>query len=145
MMKVFLDTNVLIDFVDNRDNRVYAKQIIEWGTQGEITLLASYLTYSNMAFILRHRLREEKYRLLREARRNIIVVPPTVEQLDYALAHEVRDFEDLLQYQCALEADCDVIVTNNPDDFEEFCQLPFFTSEDFVLNYLREANQQSIV
>ena len=139
-MKVFLDTNVLIDFVDNREKREYAKQIIEWGAQGEITLLASYLTYANMAFILRHRSREEKYRLLREARRHIIVVAPTVEQLDYALVHEVRDFEDLLQYQCALEADSDVIVTNNPDDYEEFCQLPFFTSEDFVLNYLREAD-----
>lgn len=135
-MNVFLDTNILIDFVDNRDKRDYAKRIIELGMQGEITLFASYLTYANMAFILRHRSREEKYRLLREARQNIVVVAPTVEQLDYALGHEAKDFEDLLQYRCALEADCDVIVTNNTDDYEEFCQLPFFTSEDFVINYL---------
>ena len=52
----------------------------------------------------------------------------------------MKDFEDLLQYRCALEADCDVIVTNNPDDYEEFCQLPFFTSEDFVFNYFLEAH-----
>ena len=39
-----------------------------------------------------------------------------------------------------LDADCDVIETNNTDDFEEFCQLPFMTSEDFVLNYFQEDN-----
>ncbi len=27
MENVFLDTNILIDFVDNRDNRVYAEPI----------------------------------------------------------------------------------------------------------------------
>ena len=140
MMKVFLDTNILIDFVDYREKREYAKHIIELGAKGEITLFASYLTYANMAFILRHRPQEEKYRLLREARQNIVVVAPTVEHLDYALGHEVKDFENLLQYRCALEADCDVIVTNNPDDYEEFCQLPFFTSEDFVFNYFLEAD-----
>lgn len=137
-MKVFLDTNILLDFVEKRDKREQAKIIIDEGKRGNIQLFASYLTYANMAFILRHRSREEKYQLLRQARYGIAVLPPTTEQLDYALAHEVKDFEDLLQYQCALEADCDVIVTNNPDDFEEFCRLPYMTSEDFVLNYFHE-------
>ncbi|MBQ4392863.1 MAG: PIN domain-containing protein [Prevotella sp.] len=135
MMKVFLDTNILLDYVDHREQREQAGRIIEEGRQGNIQLFASYLTYANMAFILRHRSREEKYRLLRQARQDITVVAPTTEQLDYAIAHEVKDFEDLLQYRCALDADCDVIVTNNPDDFDEFCLLPFMTSEDFVLNY----------
>ena len=90
-----------------------------------------------MAYILRHRVKEEKYRLLRQARHDIVVLPPSIEELDYALKHEVKDFEDLLQYLCALSADCDVIVTNNPDDYEEFCLLPFMTSEDFIMNYLR--------
>ena len=137
MMKVFLDTNILLDFVDHRDQREQAGRIIEEGKQGNIQLFASYLTYANMAFILRHRSRDEKYRLLRQARQDITVIAPTTEQLDYTIAHEVRDFEDLLQYRCALDADCDVIVTNNTDDFEEFCQLPYMTSEDFVLNYFK--------
>ncbi len=137
MMKVFLDTNILLDYVDNREKREFAKQIIDLGTHGEITLFASYLTYANMAYILRHRVKEEKYRLLRQARHDIVVLPPSIEELDYALKHEVKDFEDLLQYLCALSADCDVIVTNNPDDYEEFCQLPFMTSEDFIMNYFR--------
>ena len=137
-MKVFLDTNILLDYVDNREKRDQAKRIIDEGIKGNIQLFASYLTFANMAFILRHRSREEKYQLLRLARQDIRVVAPTIEQLDYTLGHEVRDFEDLLQYRCALDIDCDVIVTNNITDFAEFCQLPFMTSEDFVLNYFQQ-------
>lgn len=136
-MKVFLDTNILIDYVDNREKREQAMRIVDEGRKGNIQLFASYLTFANMAFILRHRSCEEKYRLLRQARRDVIVLLPTIEQLDYTLFHEVKDFEDLLQYQSALDADCDIIITNNPSDFEEFCQLPFMTSEEFVLNYFQ--------
>ena len=45
----------------------------------------------------------------------------------------VKDYEDMLQYQCALEVGCDVVVTNNKRDFQEFCLLPFLTSEEFLL------------
>ena len=52
MMKVFLDTNILIDFVDHREKREYAKRIIELGAKGEITLFASYLTYAKSVAVL---------------------------------------------------------------------------------------------
>lgn len=138
MMKVFLDTNVIIDFVDNRVKRAYAKQILELGEQGEVSLFVSYLTIANMAYILRHRSKKEMYEKLRQTRELFTVVAPTIRDLDYALTHEVKDFEDMLQYLCALDADCDIIVTNNPKDYREFSQLPFFTSEEFVYNYLKE-------
>ncbi len=38
-----------------------------------------------------------------------------------------------MQYQCAKAAGCDVIVTNNKRDFHEFCELPFLSSEEFLL------------
>ncbi len=53
--------------------------------------------------------------------------------LDRALTNPVKDYEDMLQYECALAAGCDVVVTNNKRDFQEFCQLPFLTSEEFLL------------
>ena len=48
MKNVFLDTNVLMDFVDNRENREYAETIIELGKTGVIQLYASYLSFANM-------------------------------------------------------------------------------------------------
>ena len=49
-----------------------------------------------------------------------------------AIAQPVADFEDMLQYQCAKAAGCDVIVTNNGRDFAEFCNLPFMSAAEFL-------------
>lgn len=135
MMKVFLDTNILIDYVEHREKRAYAGLILSMADEGLITLFASYLSYANMGYVLRKRTQEERYRLIREARTMATVLPCDTEQLDVALAHPVRDYEDMLQYQCALAAGCDVVVTNNKKDFHEFCKLPFLTSEEFLLQF----------
>ena len=68
-MKVFLDTNILLDFVDNCEKREYAETIIELGRQGIIELYASYLSYANMGYILRKRKQDERYRMIRNARK----------------------------------------------------------------------------
>jgi predicted nucleic acid-binding protein len=133
MMKVFLDTNILMDFVENRESREYAETIIELGKTGAIQLFASYLSFANMGYILRRRSKEDRYRLLSSVRNIVTVLPCDDKQLDEALAIPVNDYEDMLQYQCAVAAGCDVIVTNNKRDFYEFCELPFLTSEEFLL------------
>ena len=133
MKKVFLDTNILMDFIENREKREYAETIIELGKTGAIQLFASYLSYANMGYIYRKRNQEERYNLIRKARRIATVLPCDTDQLDSALNIPVKDYEDMLQYQCALASGCDVIVTNNKRDFQEFCQLPFLTSEEFLL------------
>lgn len=135
MMKVFLDTNVLIDYVEHRDKRIYAELILSMADQDIISLFASYLSYANMGYILRKRTQDERYRLMREARNLAMVLPCDAEQLDLALNQPVKDYEDMLQYQCALAAGCDVVVTNNKKDFQEFCNLPFLTSEEFLLKF----------
>ena len=66
-----------------------------------------------MGYILRKRAQEERYRLIKEARDIATVIPCEAKQLDACLAHPVKDFEDMLQYQCALSASCDVVITNN--------------------------------
>lgn len=133
MKKIFLDTNILMDFVDNREMREYAMTIIELGRIGQLQLFASYLSFANMGYILRKRKQDERYHLIRMARKIVTVLPCDAAQLDSTLTNPVKDYEDMLQYQCALAAGCNVIVTNNKRDFQEFCKLPFLTSEEFLL------------
>ena len=102
---------------------------------GIISLYASCLSYANMGYILRKRTQEERYTLMKEARSLATVLPCDANQLDLALSQPVKDFEDMLQYQCALAAGCDVVVTNNKKDFHEFCSIPFLTSEEFLLQF----------
>ena len=58
-------------------------------------------------------------------------------QLRTALRHEVKDFEDMLQYQSAVAGQCDCIVTINVNDFAEFSSLPIY-SPDKLLDILDE-------
>ena len=136
-MKVFLDTNILLDFVEQRNNLGYAKTILELGKKGELELYASYLTFANMAYILRHRSKDEIYKLLKMARNHVKVLDNTPHQLDKALNQIVNDFEDLLQYYCALSGECDLIITNNKKDFEEFSKSTLILTVPLLLSVER--------
>lgn len=135
MRKVFLDTNILLDYGQERDAFEAANAIYRLGEEGLVELYASYLSYANLGYILRHYPQSERYELIDIMRRNIVVLPCDANQLDVTLRNPVKDYEDMLQYQCALAFGCDVIVTNNKKDFHEFCVIPFVTSEEFLLDF----------
>jgi len=47
--------------------------------------------------------------MIRNARKIVTVLPCDGAQLDDALTNPVKDYEDMLQYQCALAAGCDLL------------------------------------
>jgi len=53
MKNVFLDTNILIDYVLNRPGGKDAEQLLMHGRKGDVSLSASLLTIANMAYILK--------------------------------------------------------------------------------------------
>ena len=130
MKRVFLDTNILVDYALGREFGDDAEQLLQRGHDGEVSLMVSYLTFANMAYILRTKV--DIYALLEQLSNFITVLPMDKEQLQNALGQRVRDFEDMLQYQCAKAGDCEVIITNNKNDFAEFCELPFMTAAEFL-------------
>jgi predicted nucleic acid-binding protein len=132
MKRVFLDTNVLLDFALEREHAEEAEKILALGLAGAIEVCASYLSYANMGFILRHHPKEEIYSLISMMREDVLVLPADSEQLDAGLAIHADDIEDALQFQCAKAAGCDVIITNNGKDFAEFCDLPYMTATEFL-------------
>ena len=64
-------------------------------------------------------------------RQPVDVLPCDANQLDAGLLTEVKDFEDMLQYQCAKAANCDYIVTNDRRHYD-FSDIPHLTSAAFV-------------
>ena len=137
-MKVFLDTNILVDLAENRQESFQAAVIHQLGEDGLIQLYASCLTYANLGYIWRKIPLHERYERIRSLTIGIRILPIDDVQLHAALAREVKDYEDMLQYQCALAGGCDVIVTNNTKDYHEFCTIPFLSSRDFLLQFFRE-------
>ena len=140
-MKVFLDTNILIDLAENRMEATLAAAILQLGEDKQISLYASYLSFANMGYIWRNVPSKQRYERIRNACIGIEILPMDANQLFKGLQYEAKDYEDMLQYQCALAGGCDVIVTNNTKDYSEFCQMPYMSSRDFLLHYFNESQE----
>lgn len=132
MDKVFVDTNVLLDFVLAREGEQDALDIFQMGEDHQVELVVSFLTMANVAYIARkHRTREELNEYLCELSSLFRILPMDEEQYKKALSMIAPDFEDLLQYICARNATCDLIITNNTKHFS-FSDIPVLTPSQFL-------------
>lgn len=132
MKKVFLDTNVILDYVLNREGADSAAQIIQYGQDGVLENCASLLTMANVAYVARKgRTKEELFMGLRKITELFQVLSMDESQLLASLDRVVPDFEDMLQYQCALAHGCEIIVTRNKKHFN-FSSLQIMTPMEFL-------------
>lgn len=131
MTRIFLDTNILIDYLDNRAGADDAEQIFACGFSGEVSLCASSLTFANVAYIIKGRTQKEKYDVLKQMADIVMILPLGEKEVLESIANPVKDFEDMLQYQCAKAANCDYIVTNDRRHYD-FSDIPHLTSAEFV-------------
>ena len=76
--------------------------------------------------------RGDIYKVERMMEAMMTVLPMDGDQLRAALRNEVKDFEDMLQYQSAVAGQCDCVVTINVDDFKEFSALPVYSPDDLL-------------
>ncbi len=137
MKRVFFDTNILIDYYDNRPGASDALELFRVAQTGYISIFASILTFANFAYVAKHNhTKEQVYQELDRLERLISVLPMDRRQFRNAIDHPCKDFEDMLQYQCAVAGGCDVIITNNKKDFEGYSQLPLFSANEY-LNVLK--------
>lgn len=113
MKKVFLDTNVVLDLFTGRDGAEDAGAIFQLGEDGEIDICISFLTVANCAYILRKLAPDVLHDMLKELTGRVEVLSMDAGQIVEALKVESPDFEDMLQYQCALFHGCNCIITRN--------------------------------
>ncbi len=133
MKKVFLDTNVILDFVLHRDGENNAIDIMQMGEEGKISLCTSFLSMANIAYILRKIPKENLYNILSLLTTIFSILPMTNDQFSKALHIENTDFEDVLQYVCAKDNQCDCIVTSNKKHFE-FSKIQIYSPYEFFEN-----------
>ena len=132
-MRLFLDTNVVVDSVKFREPYVYAiVPIFQMGQAGIHQLIISDLTFANVAYLSKKGLSLfEWYDLLCELRSNVQIVPIRETCIDAALKLKSKDFEDALQYFSTKEARVDCIITRNKKDFN-FSDIPVLEPTEFI-------------
>ncbi len=133
-MRVFLDTNVLLDTLVARDNPQFAKDaatILSLGENGTFDLYMSALSISTIAYVLKNMSPSVKKSIISDLVDIVEVLPSLPEHVANMLNGQMSDIEDALQVQSALEGRCDVIVTRNVHDFT-LSEIPAITPADML-------------
>ncbi len=132
MKRIFLDTNVILDFILERDGADDASDILSMGENNEINLFVSVLTIANIAYIVsKGHTKEELYSFLADLTEVVHTLPMNEEQVKESLTCLATDFEDVLQYVCAKSNDSDIIITRNTKHFR-FSKIPVLSPKEFL-------------
>lgn len=136
MRRVFLDTNVVIDFLAVRQKFVEdAAKIMTLAFKGNIKVFASAITFSTASYVMarHHANSDENIRLtIADFIKVCNVTVVDVDSVSFATQGIFNDFEDAMQYESAVKASCEVIITRNVDDFSD-SELPVYSPKDFLM------------
>ena len=137
-MKVFVDTNVLIDYICKREQFfVAAKAVFALCFLRKIDIIISSISVVNAVYIGRkHDSIKLKGNLSRLAEFVSFVDLPASMVLE-TLKSDWADYEDALQHASALNNNVDCIVTRNKKDFVE-ASLPIYTPEELLENLIKQ-------
>ena len=131
MKKSFIDTNIIIDLLIKRDGYIASAKILALAKDNDVTLYSSVLTMANIAYILRKSfVGDGLYQQMMKLSNILCVSDLTKKQFEQAISLKARDFEDALQYYCAMDNSCDVIITRNKKDFT-FSTITVLTPEEY--------------
>lgn len=131
MKKIFVDTNIIIDLLIKRDGYIASAKILALAKDNDVTLYSSVLTMANIAYILRKSfVGDGLYQQMMKLSNILCVSDLTKKQFEQAISLKARDFEDALQYYCAMDNSCDVIITRNKKDFT-FSTITVLTPEEY--------------
>jgi len=129
MKRIFLDTNIVLDMLIREEYKPQIRDLIVKCSDKEICI--SYLTVANAAYIMRKYPKSEINNNIKLILELFNIIPNDRSQVEKAIKQEVPDFEDMLQYQSAISANCEVILTRNAKDFP-FANIPVMTVQDFL-------------
>jgi len=138
MTNLFIDTDIIIDFLTDRNP--YSREaaiIFTLIDQKKLKGYASSLTFSNLYYVLRKIEPHKKVLAKLDSISKMLTVLNVREQnIRDAIEYGFPDFEDSIQYFCAL--DCkrvEVIITRNTKDYKN-SNLPVMTPGDFLKSFV---------
>lgn len=134
MKRLYLDTNILLDFALKRPtSHISANEVFALAGDSEVELFVSALSFVTLAYVDRRSSPALTRQLPRSTLPLVNVVPLEASQLSKAAAPDspFPDTEDAMQHAAAHEAGCEIILTRDLDDFEP-STIPVMTAADYL-------------
>ncbi|HEY3386949.1 MAG TPA: PIN domain-containing protein [Saprospiraceae bacterium] len=136
MDKLFLDTDVILDFLLDRDDFSEASVfLLTLGDMGKITLFSSGLVFSNCYYILRKISSHSKAIDALQSLASFIQFTTIDHQVvQDALHSSFKDFENALQNSSATFSGLKVLITRNGKDYRK-SKIAVMTPEEYISRY----------
>ena len=135
-MDVFIDTNVLIDVLAQREP-FYADSARIWtlAEQGRIRSFISVISFNNIYCIVRRlRTRRAADRMMVLLRDTFTAISLDKQILNQAIDAGFKDFEDAIQYFSAVHVGVACIVSRDAEAFPR-SDVPVLTPKEFLTTY----------
>ena len=133
MEKVFVDTDIVLDLLGNREPFYsHSAQLFSEADKGKIRIHVSSLTFSNLNYILSRQYSVDQARKkLLKFKTLVTVLSVTDKVVELALSCDFKDFEDGLQYFTAIENNLKTLLTRNLKDYKT-ADITVMTAEQFL-------------
>ena len=142
MENVFIDTDVIVDFLtDRKPFSLESAKIFSLIDQKKIKGCVSSLSFSNLYYVLRKFGTHKKViSSLQELSELVDILKVDGDIVKSALTSDFKDFEDSIQYFAAQEhKKVDCIITRNIKDYKD-SSLPVMTPETFLVTFENTAS-----
>ena len=133
MQKVFLDTNIVVDFLGEREGfYLPAAKVITLADQKKIKIFTTANTITTTYYLISKY--ENPKAALEKIRKFKLLCSISVlndEVVDKAIISDFKYFEDAIQYYSAVATNCDLIITRNEKDFKS-AMIPVMNAQSFL-------------
>lgn len=138
MKQIFLDTDVVIDFLINRQPfSVNAIKLFDLSYKKKLIIYVTPLTFSNTYYILRKLAPHKK---IIEKLKDLLVLIDIQEvnkkSIEHALTSDFTDFEDAIQnFSATQNPAIEVLITRNIKDYKK-SKLAVMSPETFIKSFV---------
>ncbi len=135
MIRVFLDTNVLVDYLAHRSGFFEdSALIVSLAINNKVKLYVASMSFATASYLMAKHYRNDSAAIKLSISNFIRYCNVTVvdrSTIESSVASAFDDFEDGMQHACAMSCKADYIVTRNVSDFEG-AVIPVLAPHDFL-------------
>jgi predicted nucleic acid-binding protein len=132
-VKIFIDTNVLLDLILKRDRHKESLTILDAIAEQKFEAVMLDISIINIDYIAKKQSTNIR-QFLHLINRYVQITGANNKDIEHALNLNKTDLEDSIQYIAANKHKCDIIITNDKKFFSE--NIKKLSSSSFVAKYI---------
>lgn len=135
MMRIFVDTNIYLDWLLRKQKNKGSDDFLKLCEQNKVVSYVSTLSLSTITYYLQKEFsHSESKEILKSVLQFTKVINTTEGDIINSINSKFEDIEDGYQFFSAIRESAEIIITRNIKDFKQ-SSIPVMTPEEFLKKY----------